>query len=120
MISKQYVHVRSKTSGNSCKRKLQNLNGHDESIYNCAVAHDSKIISPHNNSLTFSNSTVSNKMRQNSKKKSRKSAKSLYQNNTVTYNNQNSPKLQTSISNENTIVFHRTQNKSPCDGAVIS
>lgn len=96
------------------------MTANDDSIYHCGVAHDSKIISPHNNSLTFSNSTISNKMRQNSKKKSRKSAKSLYQNNTISCNNQNTPKLHTSISNENTIIFHRTQNKSPLDGAAIS
>ena len=63
-IKKFWVHVRSNTSGKSNKIKMKLHPFHDYSNALKSIGNESKIASPLKESLTFSNSTTSNKMRQ--------------------------------------------------------
>jgi len=110
VAKKSSMHIRSNTSENAHKIKMKMHSFYENS--NAGKHNDTKLVSPTKDSLTFSHSTTSNKFRNKNKKKSRKSAKSLYQNNTVNYQNPMTPQTQGSISNENTFIFSKTQNKS--------
>lgn len=123
IAKKSSMHVRSNTSENPKKFKIKQNQFMDYSGFFRSINNEGTAwASPGKDGLKFCNSVVSHhhsKPRSKSKK-GRKSQKSLYPNNTVTYQNPMTPQNQGSISNENTFInFQKNHNKSLWGGGTI-